>query len=68
MKRLLLFLLVLIFAISCTKEKKVCWKCTFMQSVNGTIEPPRKVCNNGEFPTDLTDAQGNDLPYTCEKQ
>lgn len=63
----LLYAALLLGALSCTKDKSVCWDCTF-GIVNGVQRPPETICNDGYEPGPFQDSQGNDLSYSCHKE
>lgn len=65
MKKLLI--IAAVFLASCSKEKSVCWDCTF-GPLNGITRPAETICNDGEDPGPFEDAEGNDLSSFCQKK
>ena len=65
MKRIIPLLIVIASCcISCTKEAKTCWHCTF-GTTNGVTHAPETVCQDS-MPVFL-DEQGNNLNQNCTK-
>lgn len=63
MKRIIPLLIVIASCcISCTKEAKTCWHCTF-GTTNGVSRNPETVCQP-EMPI-FTDSLGNNLNQNC---
>jgi hypothetical protein len=69
-KKIFTLVFLLTIALSCKKEKKYCWTCSYGTSFGCPPRPPDNVCSDREdFITNgwnrPKDCNGGDLPYGC---
>ena len=71
LKLLAVSILLIIAVLSCEKDNKICWHCTFGFGANGYVKPPLDTCIDGNINLDeviFVDVSGSIIPSDCSKK